>query len=89
MKRAFEALLVAVALVMAGYVTLHLARRSAPGVAPTRAPDHPGIDVEDPSDLTPRGPSPRAVKEAPMIKFTRPPRRRPRTAGPPPVPARS
>lgn len=86
MKRAFEALLVAVALVMAGYVTLRLARRSVPGATPARAPDHPGLDLEDPSDLTPRGPSPRAVKEAPMIKFNRPPRRRPRAAGPPPIP---
>ena len=84
MIRALEVLLVAAALVLAGFVAIHLMSRR--GAAPSVLSPKPGPDVKDPSAPPNLRPVPSAVKGLPMIKLTVPPRRRPRAVDVPPAP---
>ena len=88
MKRALEALLVAAALVLAGFVTLRLASRRAPQDARQSVESQrPGRDVENSSAPPSSGPVASAVKGIPMIKLTSPPRRRSHAVEVPPADA--
>ncbi|MEK7382910.1 MAG: hypothetical protein AAB262_06445 [Elusimicrobiota bacterium] len=77
MKRALEVLLVAMVLVLSGFAALRLlSRREPAGALASGAASRAGRDDEDPRKPSAQPYAP-AVGGVPMIRLTRPPRRRP------------
>jgi hypothetical protein len=75
MKKALEAVLVAVTLAI-GFFVIHAwlaQRRLAARPAPT-VPLGPGLDLEDPNAPAPPGRQRGSVVELPRVKLTRPPK---------------